>query len=379
MRVRTVFRPRFAIPLAAIALITLFTVLGATHSTGRRTSASGLAKSGQATSAAKEAQSSTLHAADGGTVFGQAIPAPASGATARSDTSTSSSSGDLSFDQPPPVAGKHYLVRTGDMTIVVKRATLFTTVDRITTLTTAMGGYVVSSAVGTLPDSVVSSAVGTLPGSAEPEPQPLDAQQGATGKATITPGQAAGEPYATVTVRVPARDYDKTVRRFSALGDVKQVDSSSDDVTSQYVDLQARLDHYRAVEHRLLSFLSAATNVSQALAVQDRIDHTQLTVEELSAQIKELDETTTYSTLTVSLSENRPPAASHIGKSGSFTAALTHSLRLLVDGAQVAVVALGALLPFLALIAIAVVVIRIVWQRFGGARRRPQSAAPLES
>jgi hypothetical protein len=250
---------------------------------------------------------------------------------------------------------------------VVKRGTLFATVDRITALTTGMGGYVVSSAVGTMPDSVA------------PTPQPLDAQQGDSGKATITRAQVAGEPYATVTVRVPARDYDQAVRRFSALGDVKQVDSSSDDVTSQYVDLQARLDHYRAVEHRLLSFLSAAKNVGQALAVQDRIDHTQLTVEELSAQIKELNETTTYSTLTVSLSENRPPAPGHIGKSGSFTGALTHSLRLLVDGAEVTVVALGALLPFLALIVIAAVVIRIVWRRLGGTRRRPQSAAPLES
>jgi hypothetical protein len=178
---------------------------------------------------------------------------------------------------------------------------------------------------------------------------------------------------------VPARRYDQAVSRFSALGDVKQVDSSSDDVTSQYVDLQARLDHYRAVEHRLLSFLSSATNVGQALAVQDRIDHTQLTVEELSAQIKELNETTTYSTLTVSLSENQPPAAGHIGKSGSFTGALSHSLRLLVDGAKVTVVALGAFLPFAVLIVIAIVVIRVVWRRFGGTRRRPQPAAPLES
>jgi len=368
MRVRTVFRPRFAIPLAAIALIVLFTVLGATHSADRRTATSARSKSGQpvSTNTTKEATDHTLRAADSSAVFGPAVPAPAGGATSGSDTSASSSSGDLSFDQPPPVASKHYLVRTGDMTLVVKRGTLFTTVDRITALTTGMGGYVVSSAVGTMPGSVAST------------PQPLDAQQSNSGKTATARSQAGGDPYATITVRVPARDYDHAVRRFSALGDVKQVDSSSDDVTSQYVDLQARLDHYRAVEHRLLSFLSAATNVGQALAVQDRIDNTELTIEELSAQIKELDQTTDYSTLTVSLSENQPPAAGHIGTSGSFTGALTHSLRLLVDGAKVTVVALGAFLPFAALIVMAVVVIRIVWRRFGGTRRR-QSPAPLES
>ena len=368
MRVRTVLRPRFAIPLAAIALIVVFTVLGATRSAGRisGTAVQSPSSHAVATKATGATQNSALHAADAGVAFGQAAPVPG-GATSASDTSASSASSNLSFDQLPPVASKHYLVRTGDMTLVVKRGSLFATVDRITALTTGMGGY------------IVSSAVGTIPNAAEPTPLPLDAQQSDTGKAAAARVQITGEPYATITVRVPAGRYDQAVRRFGALGDVKQVDSSSDDVTSQYVDLQARLDHYRAVEHRLLSFLSAATNVGQALAVQDRIDHTQLTVEELSAQIKQLKETTDYSTLTVSLSENEPPAAGHIGKSGSFTGALTHSLRLVVDGAKVTVVALGAFLPFAVLVLIAIVVIRLVWRRFGGPRRQPQSAAPLES
>ena len=47
------------------------------------------------------------------------------------------------------------------------------------------------------------------------------------------------------------------------------------------VDVQARLTHYRAVLQRLLTFLDKATTVGSALAVQDRIDQTQLTVEQL--------------------------------------------------------------------------------------------------
>ena len=60
--------------------------------------------------------------------------------------------------------------------------------------------------------------------------------------------------------------------------------TSSEDVTSQYVDRQARLRHYRAVERRLVGFLQETTTVNQMLAVQDRIDQVQLTIEELSAQ-----------------------------------------------------------------------------------------------
>ena len=100
-------------------------------------------------------------------------------------------------------------------------------------------------------------------------------------------------------MRVPEQFFETAIKRFSKLGDVQSVSTSSEDVTSQYVDLQARLRHYRAVERRLVGFLQETTTVNQMLAVQDRIDQVQLTIEELTAQLKSLRETTTYGTLSV--------------------------------------------------------------------------------
>lgn len=191
---------------------------------------------------------------------------------------------------------------------------------------------------------------------------------------------APGAPYATLTVRIPAAKFDQAVARFAALGDVKQLSSSSTDVTGQYVDLKARLAHYQAVERELLSFLTKATTVGQTLAVQDRIDNTQLTIEELRAQLKQMSETIDYSTLSVTLSEKQPVAAVVVS-SGTFTGALRHSLRLIADGAQVTFVALGAGVPFVALLCAAAFIVSTLLKRFGkriGGRRRqtPPTAPP---
>ena len=149
------------------------------------------------------------------------------------------------------------------------------------------------------------------------------------------------------TVRIPAASYDEAIASFSGLGRVQDLSTSAQDVTGQYVDLGARLSHYQAVEQRLLGFLARTTTVGQALAVQERIDATQLTVEELTGELKALRETVVFSTLTVTVSE-KPTTAVAVA-SRSFPAAFVHSLRLIGVGAQAALVALGAALPFVAL------------------------------
>ena len=56
---------------------------------------------------------------------------------------------DVALAVPPASAySADHPVRTGDPSLRVARGTLLSTVDRVTSLTTAAGGYVLSSAVG---------------------------------------------------------------------------------------------------------------------------------------------------------------------------------------------------------------------------------------
>jgi len=341
-----------AIPVALVAVLALFAAVGLVARDG----VSGLGISG--TMAERSAGSNgAANAAE-----------PVMGSDA--GTAGKSTSGGIADVQAiaaavPPASSPsaHYLVRTGDLSLIIARGTLLPTVDRVRSMTTAMGGYVMSSAVGGGQPQVTATV----------EPMPLgdrvvSSDDGAQGMPVTLE-----DPYASLVVRVPEQLFDTALKRFSKLGEVRSVSTSSEDVTSQYVDLRARLRHFRAVERRLIGFLDETTTVNQMLAIQDRIDQVQLTIEELTAQLKSLRETTSYGTLSVFLSEkDATPAAVHA--SNTFGGTFWNSMRLLGHGARVTGLVFTALVPFLVVVAAIGLVVWFVVRR--GRRSRRQAAAP---
>ena len=229
-----------------------------------------------------------------------------------------------SFTSAADSQAGRYLVRSGTLDLTVAKGEVPATATRVSALATGLGGYVVSSELST---------------SGSPLPY-----------ASSTPLIPTGGPYADDVVAVPAASFDQAISAFSALGHVEDLSTAAQDVTGQYVDLAARLAHYQAVEQRLLTFLARTTNVGEALAVQERIDSTELTVEELTSELKALRTTVVYSTLTVSIQEKAAKPVTVAAD--SFPRAFVHSLALVCAGAQAAIVGLGAALPFAALAAL---------------------------
>jgi hypothetical protein len=277
-----------------------------------------------------------------------AVPAPSASGQASSSSSgglTVGSTGGTSVDinaAIPPDQGR-FLVRTGELDLQLARGTLDRTVQQVTSLTSAFGGYILSSAVGQLPPGPTpvpiynGKATGVL-------------QQGVSAAPSVAPSDG-GTPYAWISLRVPANRFDQAVARFEQLGKVQVLTTSAEDVTGQVVDVQARLSHYRAVLARLLTFLNKATTVGSALAVQDRIDQTQLIVEQLSAELKQLNETVSYSTLSLSLTEKPTKhVATHHGT--GFGGTISHSGWLIAQGAGAILLGLSAALPFIALVVV---------------------------
>ena len=338
-------RLRVLIPAVAIGLLVVFALVGVLSRGGLP---------GVASRPAPDRASATL-GTSGGPVAGEAVQGVDAG------TASKSAGGDVAAAVPPAsVFSAHHLLRTGDLSLLVARGTLLSTVDRITAMALGMGGYVMSSALG-------SESPG-MPGPVEPLPLDAETVPSANDKPATTIG---ADPYAALTVRVPESSFDAALKRFAALGEVQSVSTSSEDVTSQYVDLQARLRHYGAVERRLVRFLAATDNVNQMLAVQDRIDNVQLTIEQLSAQFKSLREVTTYGTLSIFLREKGVPQASAIDPSDTFTGTLLRSIKVLGHGARVTGLMLTALLPFVVVFGGIGLVVWYIAHRARRGRRQP--------
>lgn len=107
----------------------------------------------------------------------------------------------------------------------------------------------------------------------------------------------------SVTLRVPAEDYDDLLVAVAGVGEVQRRSITSDDVSDEFVDLEARLRHNQAQERFYLGLIDDAEDVEDAIAVQQRLEGIQQTIEQIRGRLRFLEERTTFSRLTVEVVE----------------------------------------------------------------------------
>jgi Domain of unknown function (DUF4349) len=168
----------------------------------------------------------------------------------------------------------------------------------------------------------------------------------------------------SLTVRVPARAFEETLRALRALGTVEVQSVHGKDVTADYVDLRARLRIARSRRQVLLGLMSDATTIEQTIRVQNALDETQLRIEELQGQLRLLDDRTSLATIRVALREKGVGPETEV-ETPSIPNAIERAAAGFVSVIAAIVIGLGYLLPFLAIgLGVWFVVVRV-------RRRRP--------
>lgn len=117
-------------------------------------------------------------------------------------------------------------------------------------------------------------------------------------------GSQAGtlEQSATLTLRIPASRFEEALSRLRELGGTVLAESTREqDVTSQVVDLEARIANLEASESSYRVLAERAERVEDVLAVQSRLDQVRGEIEQLRAQLENVSDQADLSTLTVTL------------------------------------------------------------------------------
>jgi len=115
---------------------------------------------------------------------------------------------------------------------------------------------------------------------------------------------------ATLTLRIPAARFDEALERLRELeGEVVAEATRESDVTRQIVDLGARIANLQASEASYRVLLERAERIDDVLAVQSRLDQVRGEVEQLEAQLQEIEGDADLSTLTVSIIPAAAPVA----------------------------------------------------------------------
>ncbi|HEV8163990.1 MAG TPA: DUF4349 domain-containing protein, partial [Actinomycetota bacterium] len=217
------------------------------------------------------------------------------------------------------------IVRTAKVDLEVGKGTLDQTIDRAT--------------------AVVTRAEGTYVGSS-----------------TSVPGEgpASGE----VTFRVPVDAFEAILRQLKGLGTYRGERSSTEDVTTRYVDLHAQLTAWRAQERVYLRLLGRARSIGDVIAVQNQLQQVQSNIERLQGQVNHLEDQSSFSTIVLNLTE--PGAAGAAQPRGRLERAWATALDGLGVMAATALVALVWLTPVAVLAGLVLLLLR--------AARRPRPA-----
>ncbi len=116
-----------------------------------------------------------------------------------------------------------------------------------------------------------------------------------------------GSDSARLTVRVPVETFDDARKTFSALAlEVEREETTNEDVTEQYVDLESRLRNWQAAESQYLELLQDAKNVDEALQVQNRLFQVREDIERLQGQMQLLEHTSETAAITIFLNPTEP-------------------------------------------------------------------------
>lgn len=114
--------------------------------------------------------------------------------------------------------------------------------------------------------------------------------------------------YATVTIGVPADQFEAALRRFRATAlRVLDENASGQDVSDEYVDLQSQLGNLEATRDRIRSFLDEAKTVEESLRINSELSKIEAEVEKVKGRMNYLSNRSAFSTITVTFEPDIPP------------------------------------------------------------------------
>jgi hypothetical protein len=164
-----------------------------------------------------------------------------------------------------------------------------------------------------------------------------------------------------INFMVPAANFDSVLDQLAKVGKLQNEHITGLEVGSQYVDLRARLANAEAQRNAMLTLLTQAKTISDIIQVQNQIGQITVQIEQLKGQIKYLDDNTSYSSVTVKLTESGAPAQTASSDSWGFATALGNAEHNFVTTINYAITGLGAVGPFLILLGLGY----LLWRRRG--------------
>lgn len=114
-----------------------------------------------------------------------------------------------------------------------------------------------------------------------------------------------------ITIVIPSKDFDKFINDLSNIGKVESLTVNSQDVTSEYVDLNSRLKVLESSRDLLLGWLKSAKTVDEMIKLRNEIQRVEEEIETIKGRLNYISFHTDFSQISINLSEKEGIITSH--------------------------------------------------------------------
>jgi hypothetical protein len=179
---------------------------------------------------------------------------------------------------------------------------------------------------------------------------------------------------ATYTIRIPADKLDAFVAQSGDIGNIIVDDSSGEDVTDKFYDTKAHLEALTTQEDRLLELLKDAKNLTDILALEDRLASVRYEIEILTGTLNELTSLIELSTVTIEISEVESITVTPNGFWEQIQTTFDESIKALISTLRVISLILVAIAPFILVFGLILLLIILIWRRATRKKRQENKA-----
>ena len=179
-----------------------------------------------------------------------------------------------------------------------------------------------------------------------------------------------------LVLRVPVAAFDDVMTAVSEIADLSSATRSADVVTTQVIDTEVRVRAQRKSLERIEALLAKAEDLQDIVAIESQLASRQAELDSLEQQQAYLADQTSMATVTVLLERADDAVADEVSRAG-FLIGLGDGWEALQRSTVAVLTVVGAVLPFVALLALVAVPGRLLLRRRAARRTaRTPSAAP---
>jgi hypothetical protein len=164
-----------------------------------------------------------------------------------------------------------------------------------------------------------------------------------------TEGKNYESVFKNITVRVPSKNFDlflKDISKGVAYFDNKEI--SSQDVTEEYIDIDARLKAKKVLEARYLELLKKANKVTEMLEIEKQLSAVREEIEAKEGQLRYMQSQISMSTITI---EFYKTVANEGGATISYGSKIWNAIKSGFNGISSFFIGLLSIWPFLIILA----------------------------